>query len=351
VEKNELKNASLLLALNFLFFVFPNFSAHAAKEQITSPRLIRWKVNHGPYDLVRKTAEKLEASISRRSEGQLKLEVIAPKEDFSTGFKDVKDVMSSVANGEVEMSQIYADALTLYDDQLTLFGSPFLFKNYAHAERFFHTKEAESLLGHMVSASGNKLRGLAFTYSGGYRIIATKNRELHRIEDFTGLKLYPDPSGYNSLTSSIYEALGIKMEGDQPLETLPELVTNGNVDGFESTYLAYGLLDEKKFAPVVNETKHSLLVTIIVVNEAFFQSLDSAQKKILRQAIEIVAKEERRIAIERSKEISANFEKSGGRVIRMTDAQSLRLQRVLEPVRKNFKYPTLMRAVERVKNK
>jgi len=76
--------------------------------------------------------------------------------------------------GKIEMSQMYTTWLAeKYEHDLLALDMPFIFEDHAHATRVLEGEVGETLLNKITESSNT--RGLAFTYSGGFRnVIVSK---------------------------------------------------------------------------------------------------------------------------------------------------------------------------------
>ena len=76
-----------------------------------------------------------------------------------------------------------------------------------------------------------------------------------------------------------------------------EQADRGNIDAGESTYVRIFPLQQNKSFKYVNDTAHSLFLTSIIVNEAFFNQFDDETKQIMSEAAFNAAKAERKESV------------------------------------------------------
>ena len=96
---------------------------------------------------------------------------------YNNGVQVTKhDLLDLMEQGKIEMSQMYTTWLAeKYNHDLLALDMPYIFKDHAHASRVLESKVGETLLD-KITSFGN-VRGLAFTYSGGFRNIVTNKKQ------------------------------------------------------------------------------------------------------------------------------------------------------------------------------
>jgi TRAP-type C4-dicarboxylate transport system substrate-binding protein len=130
--------------------------------------------------------------------------------------------------------------------------------------------------------------GLAFTYSGGYRVIGS-NEPIATVEDLEGLRIVvQDPI---TLGTTI-ESMGGKSVAIAPnLWNKYDALGNNEADAIETTYLRF----EGKH---ILKTNHSMFMTTIVVSNEFWNTLTDQQQQAFRESAAIAARRERQWSIE-----------------------------------------------------
>jgi TRAP-type C4-dicarboxylate transport system substrate-binding protein len=77
--------------------------------------------------------------------------------------------------GKIEMSQLYTTWLAEhFDNDMLALDMPFIFQDHDHATRVLEGEVGEYLLD-KITANSN-VRGMAFTYSGGFRNLITNKK-------------------------------------------------------------------------------------------------------------------------------------------------------------------------------
>ena len=141
---------------------------------------IRWVIAHEPLDLFLRAAKDFQTSINEQQSAEvLDIEVMTLSEysqKYNNGVAVTKhDLLDLMDAGKIEMSQIYTTWLAeRYDHDMAALDMPFIFEDHEHAARVLEGEVGEFLLDKITEKSN--VRGLAFTYSGGFRnVLSTKN--------------------------------------------------------------------------------------------------------------------------------------------------------------------------------
>lgn len=138
---------------------------------------IRWVIAHEPLSLFVRAAEDFQQFVNEaQSAEKIEVEVMTLKEysdRYNHGIAVSKhDLLDLMEQGHIEMSQMYTTWLAedIEHDMLAL-EMPFIFENHEHATRVLEGDIGEELLEKITEKSN--VRGMAFTYSGGFRNIIT----------------------------------------------------------------------------------------------------------------------------------------------------------------------------------
>ena len=150
---------------------------------------IRWVIAHEPLSLFTRAAE----SFARHINAKLKNTKIAVEimtlTEYSKKYNDgvqvsKHDLLDLMNTGKIEMSQMYTTWLAeKYNSDMHVFDMPFLFRSHEHAAEVLEGEIGQDLLSGLTKTS--KVRGLAYTYCGGFRMIPA-NIPIRKLEDFKG---------------------------------------------------------------------------------------------------------------------------------------------------------------------
>ena len=138
---------------------------------------IRWVIAHEPLSLFLRAAKDFRQFVNEaQSAEKIEVEVMTLSE-YSMKYNDgvlvtKHDLLDLMEQGKIEMSQMYTTWLAedIEHDMLAL-EMPFIFEDHEHATRVLEGDVGEELLDKITEKSN--VRGMAFTYSGGFRNIIT----------------------------------------------------------------------------------------------------------------------------------------------------------------------------------
>eukprot|EP00494_Astrolonche_serrata_P023154 UN23412 len=170
---------------------------------------------------------------------------------YQGGSKVTKhDLLDLMEAGEIEMSQMYTSTLgRKHNRDMWALDMPFLFRDHAHASRVLEGDIGQKLMNDMSEKTN--VQGLAFTYSGGYRMIPA-NKVISKIEDFRGTPLRCNKSPIAAETLIAVGADPVQIE----LEEIVNAVNEGKILGGESTYPRFYGLEQNKACSVINDAEH-----------------------------------------------------------------------------------------------
>ena len=138
---------------------------------------IRWVIAHEPLKLFERAAVDFQNLVNEAlSAEKIEVEVMTLaqySERYNDGVAVTKhDLLDLMEQGKIEMSQMYTTWLAedIEHDMLAL-EMPFIFEDHDHATRVLEGEVGEELLEKITEKSN--VRGMAFTYSGGFRNIIT----------------------------------------------------------------------------------------------------------------------------------------------------------------------------------
>src|SRR5258705_2142326 len=143
------------------------------KKGAAKMRKIRWVLAHEPIELFVRAAKRFTQEVNERAAGQLDIEYMTLSEyaeRYNGGKKVTKhDLLDLMESGAIEMSPMYTTWLgERYSHDIRVLDLPFLFRDHDHAAAVLDGEIGECLL---EGLSKTRLKGLAFTYSGGFRRI------------------------------------------------------------------------------------------------------------------------------------------------------------------------------------
>lgn len=264
-------------------------------------KTIRWVIAHEPIDLFLRAAERFTKAVREQTNGELDIEILSLteySEKYNNGKKVTKhDLLQLMEDGVVEASQMYTTWLGHYNKDMFVLDMPFLFRDHEHADRVLEGEIGEYLLEGLEKNSA--VRGLAFTYSGGFRIIPAQ-KELATVDAFRGTKIR---TARSPVAVDTFKALGAEVIDTVELEEMNEAVRSGIIEAGESTFVRVIPLKQNEAFSVVNDTAHSLFLTSIIIATKFWATLDSKTQQIMKNAALDAARLERKESVEQIEDI------------------------------------------------
>ena len=218
---------------------------------------------------------------------------------------------------DIQMSQTYTITLGQINKDFYALDLPFLFKDHDHASRVFESEIGKGLLDSLEK--DHKIKGLAFTYSGGFRIIPGQEA-VNKIEDLRGMKIR---TSHSPVAIDTFKALGANVV-PMEIEELSEGLAQEEVTVGESTYPRVYALGQNKVSKVVNHTEHSLFLTSILIGSDFWNTLSADEQAIISEAAIEAARYERSISIDDIIATQTRCEQDGIQIIRMSSEEQVR---------------------------
>jgi TRAP-type C4-dicarboxylate transport system substrate-binding protein len=290
---------------------------------------IKWVLAHEPIELFIRAAKVFAAEVNAKAPGQLDIEVMTMSEyshKYNNGVVVTKhELLDLLDAGAIEMSQTYTISLGKVNRDFFALDLPFLFKDHAHAGRVFEGPVGQQLLDSLQQTKN--VKGLAFTYSGGFRIIPG-NETVAKIEDLRGMKIR---TSHSPVAIDTFKAVGadvVPME----LEELTTGLEKADVAVGESTYPRVYALGQDRVSKVVNHTEHSLFLTSILIGTDFWNSLSPELQTIVGDAAKTAARHERDLSIADVELVQDRCEQDGIEVVRMSAEEQDRFAQATQVV-------------------
>ena len=246
-----------------------------------------------PKEVVMRPAKTFKELLEKRTNGNLQVELI---EDFGA-YKDkynkevtYANLFDALRDDDVSIAQVEVSDL---GGEHYAFDLPWTFKSHEHA-----SKVLEGHIGTYINKGLEKrgMKGLAYTYSGGYRAFGSFDT-IPTIEDFKGKKVLINS---NPITADYMKALGLEATRESK-----------DVDFRDTTYIRF------KEAKSFLKSGHSLFLTDIVVSKKFYDSCTKDEQDALNTVAKEVANLERGWTTQDAKEFEAL---AGCEIVELSDA-------------------------------
>jgi TRAP-type C4-dicarboxylate transport system substrate-binding protein len=269
---------------------------------MTNPRKVRWLIAHQPQELFVRTAKAFAEELNKQCANELEIEIltypeyaklygsipdleILAEKDVNID-KGIKAFWKTLFDSKVEMSQIQVGQVGDLHSDFHALDLPFLFEDHDHVTRTLEGPVGQELCDTLGEKSG--VRGLAFTYSGGFRVIGS-NDPITSIEELQGLRIVVQ----NPLTlGTTIESMGGHAVAVPPnLWNKYDLLGKGQADAVETTYLRFN-------GKHILKTDHSMFMTTIVISNKFWDTLTTEQQKAFQAAALVASRKEREWSIQ-----------------------------------------------------
>ncbi|NDH09292.1 MAG: TRAP transporter substrate-binding protein [Gammaproteobacteria bacterium] len=264
---------------------------------------VRWVVAHEPIDLFLRSANTFATIVSEMSNNRINVEILTKNEwEEKYNNNEKGRPFFALKNNDIQMGQYQTTFLGSVYKNYNILDMPFLFKDHDHVDRVLNGKIGDGLLKQLGKES--PIIGLAFTYSGGFRIMINKE-PITKFEELKGKNITCVPS---PVLSEIFKSIGANpvhdnnWGNDEYLDI--ENFSVSEVDCSETTFVRYSKVKDK--FPYIVDSKHSLFLTTIVMNKDFYGSLSDSDKEIFSIAAKKAAAYERKQTIEDSEEFKNN---------------------------------------------
>lgn len=318
-------------------------------------RTLRWLIAHEPVNLFLRTAEAFAEKLAEITDNQFNVEIYTVKEyqaafpdqhvtDAVMGYKG--DPMSLLDSEDIQMSQMHITELARWHSpEFLALEMPFIFKDHAHAARVLEGDIGRKMLDGLVDNS--PARGMAFTYSGGFRCIAS-NSEINTLDDLKGLEF---GTIGNPVTIDTVEAIGavpkvVKLK-DFFINRDYFKAEGKDTDALETTIPRYLAQFQNTSKRHLINTKHNLFLTSIIIGNKFWNTLDADTQAKFNEACKYASQLERKWSVEEAEAFAAKEDHSdiGVTYVELSDEDRARFKKAVEPLYakyKEFFYPGLI---------
>lgn len=253
-------------------------------------RKIRWLLYHTPVELFIRTAEAFSEKITELTNGNIEIEIL-DMADYNDHIPTQDEHFSPIAlmqSGDIEMSQLHISRIGQWNTpDFFALELPFLFSDHDHATRVLDGEIGKTMLNRLPQTT--PMQGLAFTYSGGYRVFAS-DKIINNVEDLAGLNvaIMPGPVIIDTIKSFGCEPVITSNKDNSEEERAKR-----HFASLQTTLPRYQVEANAEVQKYVTNTQHSMYLTSIVVGVKFWDSLTVEEKAAMNEAAQYSAKLER----------------------------------------------------------
>lgn len=315
---------------------------------------IRWLIAHEPVNLFLRTAEAFRDKIAELTNNEFEVEIYTVSE-FDKKFPSLAtkdpsmcnrgDPMSLLDLEQIQMSQLHiTDLARWHSPEFLALEMPFIFQDHAHATRVLEGNIGQKMLNGLVDKS--PARGLAFTYSGGFRCVAS-SREIKSLDDLKNLEF---ATTYNPITVDTAEAIGAipKVFSIQDLYVNQHSEKEGHTaDALETTIPRYLAQEQHVVKKYLVNTKHNLFLTSIIIGNKFWDSLDTETQNKFKEACLYASQLERKWSVEDAENFATKTDHDDIGVVytELSTEDTNKFKKAVEPLYakyREFFYPGLI---------
>lgn len=324
---------------------------------MTTPRKIRWLIAHQPQELFVRTAKAFSEELNKTCKDELEVEILTypeyqEKYQSIQGLEilDEKDVdieegikafWNALFDSQIEMSQIQVGQVGELHSDFHAIDLPFIFDDHDHVKTVLEGPVGQEMCSTLGKKSG--VTGLAFTYSGGFRVIGS-NDPITTVQDLEGLRIVVQ----HPLTlGTTIESMGGKAISIPPnLWNKYDALGNDKADAIETTYLRFN-------GKHILKTNHSMFMTTIVVSNKFWDTLTEKQQQAFKSAALVASRREREWSVQDADDFERNAVKNGVTITEISeqDKEVLKRKSQMTYVRtKHFFTPDLISRIRKQSN-
>lgn len=233
------------------------------------------RLGHGgaPGDILTQSVERFDELVQEGTDGRWSVENYGASQ-----LGNERDLVEGVSLGTVDMTLVTNAPIGNFVPETLLYDLPGLYQDLDHVHA---VAESSIIEDHLAPALLEKdLRLLGIT-DGGFRNITNSTREVHTIQDLSGIKMRVQES---PMIMATYGALPGVTPVPVPIGDLYTSLDQGVVDAQENPAI---LVRDFKFDEVqdyLTLTEHSYFPRHLLINEGIWASMSEADQQVFRDA-------------------------------------------------------------------
>jgi TRAP-type C4-dicarboxylate transport system substrate-binding protein len=292
---------------------------------------IRWVIAHEPAYLFYRVAEDFKRLVNQYKDiVNVEIEVLTnteynekylPRESITRD-----NLWKALQDNTVQITQIQTTKLAAnFNRQMHVLDMPYLFDDHDHAQAVLEGPIGQQLLNGFDKSS--KLKGLAYTYSGGFRLMPFKG-SVKSLAEVAGQAVR---SGMSPMAQDTIRAFGfepVKTEIDE----VSSVVKSEQVIGAE--HVAQRLFPDQceQWIDTIIDTEHSLFLTSIVVNTDWWDSLDPMVQDVFMKCAFEAARNERDLSVQDGYQAVERLAQQGVQIIKLDQQDKQELKQKVNTV-------------------
>jgi TRAP-type C4-dicarboxylate transport system substrate-binding protein len=273
---------------------------------------INWLIAHEPQHLFLRTAQAFSQRLFELTQQQIKINILTTQEyqqRHCPEFDERTDLLPHLIANRITMSQTQTHRTG--NSNFRVFDMPFLFRDHDHATTVLEGPIGAAMCENLSRTTG--IRGLAFTYSGGFRVIGS-NEPITSAQDLLDKRVRVN---LNPVNSDFITAIG----GDpNPMYSYGyDEIEAGELDAAETTYIRF-------LGKYVFKTEHNMFLTAILINNEFWSGLDPKLQAAFQQTATEVARLERQWSVEDAEQFEQQCKQNGVTITFITEQDKAKLK-------------------------
>lgn len=303
---------------------------------------ITWVLAHEPYNIFIKAATHFSNRINEETNGKYQIEVLTlsqynKKNNLSLTAHSIDriKIIDRVNSGSIDMATVYVNSLGKLHNDLYALGMPFLFRDHEHSEKVLDGVIGKELLNDLSKKTN--LKGMAFTYSGGFRIVPSK-KIIEKVDDFKNLNIR---CGLSPVAVDTFLSVGSNPKQILIDDFFSEFNLN-NVEAGETTYPRFFSLRHNESSKFINHTEHSLFLTGIILNSRVWNNLDKSTKILFENVAIEAARIERLESLSEIELVQKRAKSDGIETIIMSEIEKDKFKKLTSTL--YTKYETIFKS-------
>lgn len=286
---------------------------------------LRWVIAHEPAYLFYRVAEDFKRLVNQHQDVvNVDIEILTNSE-YNAKYSPAEPVTRHnlwklLQDGTVQITQMQTTSLARqFNRQMHVLDLPYLFDTHEQAQQTLEGEVGQYLLNNFEESS--RLKGLAYTYSGGFRLMPFAG-SVTTLGEVAGQAVR---SGMSEIAQDTIRAFGFR-----PVPTeIDEVTTVIKADqAIGAEHVAQRLFPDQceDWIETIIDTEHSLFLTSIVVNVDWWNSLDQQVRDVFTACALEAARNERELSIKDGEDSVAKLAGNGVKVIKLSDDQKQELR-------------------------
>lgn len=296
---------------------------------------LKWIIAHEPAYLFYRVAEDFKRLVNQhKNVVNIDIEILTdaeynkkytPKESINR-----HNVWKLLQDGAVQITQMQTTSLAKqFNQQMHVLDLPFLFTDHDQAQDTLEGEVGQYLLNNFDHSS--RLKGLAYTYSGGFRLMPFSGT----VSSLAELVGQPIRSGTSSIAQDTIRAFGFNPVPTE-IDQVSAAINSNQVVGAE--HVAQRLFPDQceSWINTIIDTEHSLFLTSIVVNIDWWNSLNQQVQDIFSKCALEAARNERELSIKDGQSSLDKLAKNGVKIIKLTQEEKQELRSRVQGVYQKY---------------